>query len=94
MFDIEVGSALVMGLILGGVILISAWLIWLERRLLGVWQDRLGPNRVGPLGLGQVIADMFKIFTKEDWVPPFADKLVFMVAPPIIITSSAPSRSA
>ncbi len=85
MFDIEVGSALVMGLILGGVILISAWLIWLERRLLGVWQDRLGPNRVGPFGLGQVIADMFKIFTKEDWVPPFADKLVFIVAPPIIM---------
>jgi NADH-quinone oxidoreductase subunit H len=86
MFEIEVGSALVMGMVLGGVILISAWLIWLERRLLGIWQDRLGPNRVGPLGLGQVIADMFKIFTKEDWVPPFADKLVFMIAPPIIMT--------
>lgn len=86
MFEIEVGSALVMGMVLGGVILISAWLIWLERRLLGIWQDRLGPNRVGPLGLGQVIADMFKIFTKEDWVPPFADKLVFILAPPIIMT--------
>lgn len=87
MFEIEVGSSLVMGLILGTVILISAWLIWLERRLLGVWQDRLGPNRVGPLGLGQVIADMLKIFTKEDWIPPFADKLSFVLAPPIIMST-------
>ena len=87
MFEIEIGSTLVMGLILGTVILISAWLIWLERRLLGIWQARLGPNRVGPLGLGQVVADMFKIFTKEDWIPPFADKLTFVLAPPIIMTA-------
>src|SRR5690554_2596112 len=87
MFEIEIGSTLVMGLILGTVILISAWLIWLERRLLGIWQDRLGPNPERPLGLGQVIADMFKIFTKEDWIPPFTDKLTFVLAPPIIMTA-------
>jgi NADH-quinone oxidoreductase subunit H len=65
----------------------AAGLIWLERRLLGVWQDRYGPNRVGPFGLLQVLADMIKIFTKEDWIPPFADKPVFILAPAVIIVT-------
>ena len=64
---------------------IAANLIWLERRLLALFQDRYGPNRVGPFGLGQVIADMVKIFFKEDWIPPFADKPVFILAPAIIM---------
>ncbi len=64
---------------------IAAGLIWLERRLLGVWQDRYGPNRVGPFGLLQVLADVIKIFSKEDWIPPFADRFVFILAPAVII---------
>jgi NADH-quinone oxidoreductase subunit H len=60
---------------------VAAGLIWLERRLLALWQDRYGPNRVGPFGLLQVLADMIKIFMKEDWIPPFADKPVFLLAP-------------
>jgi NADH-quinone oxidoreductase subunit H len=64
---------------------VAAGLIWLERRLLALWQDRYGPNRVGPFGLLQVLADMIKIFTKEDWIPPFADKKVFLLAPAVII---------
>lgn len=67
------------------LLLSGAWSTWLERRMLGIWQDRLGPNRVGPFGLFQVIADMIKIFTKEDWIPPFADKLLFVVAPMIVM---------
>jgi NADH-quinone oxidoreductase subunit H len=63
----------------------AAALIWLERRLLALWQDRYGPNRVGPFGLIQVVADMVKIFFKEDWVPPFADKPVFVLAPAIVM---------
>lgn len=63
----------------------GAMLIWYERRLLAVWQDRLGPNRVGPFGLLQVVADAIKMFFKEDWVPPFADKKVFLLAPAVII---------
>jgi NADH-quinone oxidoreductase subunit H len=66
---------------------LSAMLIWLERRLLALWQDRYGPNRVGPFGLLQVVADMIKIFTKEDWIPPFADKTVFIIAPAIIMVT-------
>lgn len=67
------------------VLTVAANLIWLERRLLAFWQDRYGPNRVGPLGLLQVVADMIKIFMKEDWVPPFADKPLFIMAPALIV---------
>ncbi|HKK43305.1 MAG TPA: NADH-quinone oxidoreductase subunit NuoH [Bacteroidales bacterium] len=78
-------------LIIAGVILISlsiaAGLIWVERRLLSVWQDRLGPNRVGPFGLLQVLADTIKLFFKEDWVPKFADKAVFIMAPGILMAT-------
>lgn len=65
----------------------AAGLIWLERRLLALWQDRLGPNRVGPFGFGHVLADMIKIFFKEDWIPPFADKVVFIIAPMVIMVT-------
>jgi NADH-quinone oxidoreductase subunit H len=64
---------------------ISAGLIWVERRLLGLWQERYGPNRVGSFGLLQVVADMIKIFFKEDWIPPFADRTVFVLAPAVIM---------
>ena len=83
---LEVGSGLTIGLILGTVIVVAAMLIWVERRLLSFWQERLGPNRVGPFGLLQVVADMIKIFTKEDWVPPFADRVSFIIAPAIIMS--------
>jgi NADH-quinone oxidoreductase subunit H len=69
-----------------GVFSLAALLIWAERRLLALWQDRYGPNRVGPFGLMQVVADMVKLFWKEDWVPPFADKPVFVLAPAVIVT--------
>jgi NADH-quinone oxidoreductase subunit H len=69
------------------VLTIAAGLIWVERRLLALFQDRYGPNRVGPLGLLQVLADVIKIFFKEDWVPPFADKAVFIMSPGILIAT-------
>ena len=66
---------------------VAAFLIWVERRLLALWQDRCGPNRVGPFGLLQVAADAIKMFMKEDWVPPFVDKPVFIVAPAIVFVT-------
>jgi NADH-quinone oxidoreductase subunit H len=63
---------------------IAAWLIWLERRMLALWQDRYGPNRAGPFGLLIVVADTIKLFFKEDWIPPFADKTIFVIAPTLI----------
>ncbi len=67
------------------VLNVGALLIWLERRLLALWQDRYGPNRVGPFGILQVLADMIKVFFKEDWIPPFADRSVFIIAPAVIV---------
>jgi len=66
---------------------IAAGLIWVERRMLAMWQDRLGPNRAGPLGILIVLADTLKLFFKEDWIPPFADKGVFVLAPTIVVGS-------
>jgi NADH-quinone oxidoreductase subunit H len=68
-------------------LIIAGGLVWGERKLLAVWQDRHGPNRVGPLGLLQVIADTVKLLFKEDWIPPFADKPVFVLSPAIIVSS-------
>jgi NADH-quinone oxidoreductase subunit H len=80
------------GLFLAGGVLfalmnLAAVLIYVERRLLALLQDRLGPNRAGPAGLLIMLADMIKIFTKEDWIPPQADKPVFVMAPAFILVS-------
>ncbi|MBV9083430.1 MAG: NADH-quinone oxidoreductase subunit NuoH [Acidobacteriaceae bacterium] len=79
---------LVIGVVLGVVLNLAAGLVWVERRLLAVWQDRYGPNRVGPFGLLQPLADSIKLFLKEDWIPPFADKPVFILAPAIIVATA------
>ena len=76
----------ILGIVIGALT-IAAFLIWVERRLLALWQDRYGPNRVGPFGLMQVLADSIKIFMKEDWIPPFADKPVFILAPAIVFVT-------
>lgn len=73
--------------ILLGIVLLAALLTWVERRLLGFWQDRLGPNRVGWQGSLQIVADMVKIFFKQDWTPPFADKAIFIAAPVIVLAT-------
>jgi NADH-quinone oxidoreductase subunit H len=73
--------------VLAGLLLVAPGLIWLERRLLALWQDRYGPNRAGPLGLLIVLADTLKLFFKEDWTPPFADKFVFTIAPGIVVVT-------
>ncbi|NHO33689.1 NADH-quinone oxidoreductase subunit NuoH [Acetobacter fallax] len=62
---------------------LATLLTWVERRLLGLWQDRYGPNRVGPGGMLQAVADGIKMLFKQDWIPPFADKGVFVLAPAI-----------
>jgi NADH-quinone oxidoreductase subunit H len=66
---------------------VAGLLVWFERRLLGFWQDRYGPNRAGPFGLLQTVADAIKLLTKEDWIPPFADKPVFVLAPAVIVVT-------
>ncbi|MCO5284867.1 MAG: NADH-quinone oxidoreductase subunit NuoH [Chitinophagaceae bacterium] len=86
MNEILVQILIIVGVLLGTVT-IAAGLIYVERKMLAVWQQRSGPNRVGPFGIFQVLADMVKIFFKEDWIPPFVDKKVFIIAPTIIMLS-------
>lgn len=81
-------SLLTIIILVVAVMSIAAGLTWIERRLLAVFQNRYGPNRVGPFGLLQVVADMLKILFKEDWVPPFADRPVFVIVPTIIIIAT------
>src|SRR6266702_5601205 len=78
---------LIIGGVLAGLLTVAPGLIWLERRLLALWQDRYGPNRAGPFGILIVLADTLKLFFKEDWIPPFADKQVFVLAPAIVVAS-------
>lgn len=87
MDDQTLNHVLIVAGVLGGLLLIAPGLIWLERRLLALWQDRYGPNRAGPLGLLVVLADTLKLFFKEDWIPPFADKKVFVIAPAIVVVT-------
>lgn len=79
--------------IIGGGILATAamllvlFLIWLERKLIGRIQDRLGPNRVGPFGLFQTLADMLKIFIKEHITPEGADRVPYELGPVLSVAA-------
>lgn len=70
------------------VVIFGAYMSFVERRLLALFQNRYGPNRVGWQGSLQVLADFIKILFKEDWIPPFADRVVFVIAPIIAFITS------
>ena len=68
----------------GGLTIVVLSLVWLERRVLGKIQRRIGPNRVGPQGLLQPLADGIKLLVKEDIIPESADKWIYWLAPIIV----------
>jgi NADH-quinone oxidoreductase subunit H len=70
-----------LALVLGALLFFAGWFTFAERRLLGWMQIRLGPNRAGPYGLLQPVADIIKMLTKEDTVPTGADRFLFLYAP-------------
>jgi len=90
MSAVVVSIIVILGVLIGAL-LFAAGMIWFERRLLALFQERYGPNRAGPFGVLQVVADMLKIFTKENWIPPFAEKAVFVIAPAIIMITTLAS---
>lgn len=69
------------------VLLVDIMLVWIERKMVARFQDRLGPNRVGPYGIIQPIADVIKLLIKEDIMPIGADKLIFNLAPIIALAT-------
>jgi NADH-quinone oxidoreductase subunit H len=60
---------------------LAGFLVYVERKICAYMQNRIGPNRVGPAGLFQVLADGLKFIMKEEFVPKYADKVLFMIAP-------------
>ncbi len=81
--DIIVGVILVMMPVIA-----TLTLTWMERKVIGRIQNRIGPNRVGPWGIFQAIADAVKMLVKEDIIPDRADKPVFNIAPVLIAASA------
>lgn len=63
------------------ILTMAAYLVLAERRILAWIQDRKGPNRVGPFGMLQPLADLIKLLTKEDFIPSAADRWLFLLAP-------------
>lgn len=70
-----------LGLIFAVVLTLAAYLVLAERKILARMQLRYGPNRVGPFGLMQPLADVIKLLSKEDFIPDHADKPIFFIAP-------------
>jgi len=85
LFDVLAGIAKIAAVWAVMLVALLPNLVWAERRGAGLIQDRPGPNRVGPFGLFQAIADVLKMFLKEDVTPLYADKLLHTVAPAILL---------
>jgi NADH-quinone oxidoreductase subunit H len=77
-----------LGVVLLVLLLMAAYLVWLERKFLARLQIRYGPNRAGKFGLLQPIADTIKMLTKEDIVPAEADRFIFLLAPAVVATTA------
>ena len=80
-----VAGLAIMFILVNGVLLGAAVFSWLERRLLGRFHNRIGPNRWGPFGLLQPIADLLKLMVKEDLIPATADRITFTLVPIVMM---------
>ena len=78
-------------IVFSGMMLIVAYTTLMERKVLGHMQVRYGPNRVGPFGLLQPVADGLKLFFKEDITVPFANKVIYTLAPTVLVITAIAS---
>ncbi len=78
-----------MAITLSVLLLVGPLLVWVERRVLARFQLRRGPNRVGPFGILQAVADAIKLFTKEDLTPGHVNKWVYRLAPAAVMLPGA-----
>jgi len=88
----EVAAQILIGflgifLLIALLMLLDIFLVWVERKVVSRFQDRIGPNRVGPFGLIQPFADIIKLLIKEDTTPGGADKVVYNIAPMLSMMS-------
>lgn len=83
-----IGAGIAVGIVIGFVSVVAMFSIWLERRVAGRIQSRIGPNRVGPFGLLQSLADGVKLLLKEDIIPSGADRKLFVLAPALVMASA------
>jgi NADH-quinone oxidoreductase subunit H len=79
-----IAAAVLAGVVSGAVI----FLVWMERKIIARMQDRSGPNRVGPFGLLQTVADAIKLMSKEDIVPARVDKIVWALSPIVVLAAA------
>jgi NADH-quinone oxidoreductase subunit H len=82
------GAMAVIMIVVNGFLLLGVIFTWMERKVVGRFQSRVGPNRVGPFGLLQAIADAVKLLFQEDIVPRRADRLLFNAAPIVMMAPS------
>ena len=83
--DYFISGFIIMFILVNGVLLGAAVFVWAERRILGRFHNRVGPNRWGPFGLLQPIADLVKLLSKEDLIPRGADRLAFTLVPIVMV---------
>lgn len=83
-----IGKIILISIILGGSLGIAMYATWAERKVAAVMQDRHGPNRAGPFGLFQPLADGVKLFMKEEIIPAFSNKFLFVLGPSLAMLVS------
>ena len=89
MSEILIWVGVIIGMVITSLVLIlvSGYVVFAERRVLALLQDRYGPNRAGPFGMLQALADALKLMTKESFLPGFVDRKLYKLAPVIVVVT-------
>ncbi len=86
--DLIIEKLILISAILGGSLGVAMYLTWAERKVAAIMQDRVGPNRAGPFGMFQPLADGLKLFMKEEIIPTFSNKFLFILGPSLAMLTA------